>query len=68
MAALLPIVGRDTELTAISAAYAEAAAGQSRVLLISVPGGIEHYFGEINHAASAADQERIGAKYGIRLV
>jgi mannose-6-phosphate isomerase-like protein (cupin superfamily) len=45
-----------------------AAEGEARVLLIAVPGGIEHYFGEINAAVSAAEQERIGAKYGIRVV
>jgi mannose-6-phosphate isomerase-like protein (cupin superfamily) len=45
-----------------------AAEGEVRVLLIAVPGGIEHYFGEINNAASAAEQEQIGARYGIRIV
>jgi mannose-6-phosphate isomerase-like protein (cupin superfamily) len=45
-----------------------AAEGEARVLLIAVPGGIEHYFGEINNAVSAAEQERIGDKYGIRVV
>jgi mannose-6-phosphate isomerase-like protein (cupin superfamily) len=45
-----------------------AAQGEARVLLIAVPGGIEHYFGEINNADSVAEQERIGAKYGIRVV
>jgi quercetin dioxygenase-like cupin family protein len=45
-----------------------AADGEARVLLIAVPGGIEHYFGEINNAASVAEQEQIGAKYGIRVV
>jgi mannose-6-phosphate isomerase-like protein (cupin superfamily) len=45
-----------------------AAEGEARVLMIAVPGGIEHYFGEINNAASTAEQERIGAKYGIRVV
>ena len=42
--------------------------GEARVLLIAVPGGIEHYFAEINNAASAEEQERIGARYGIRVV
>ncbi len=42
--------------------------GEARLLLIAVPGGIEHYFGEINNAASAAEQERIGDKYEIRVV
>jgi mannose-6-phosphate isomerase-like protein (cupin superfamily) len=45
-----------------------AAQGEARVLMIAVPGGIEHYFGEINNAASTAEQERIGATYGIRIV
>jgi mannose-6-phosphate isomerase-like protein (cupin superfamily) len=45
-----------------------AAEGEARVLLIAVPGGIEHYFDEINNAVSAAEQERIGTKYGIRVV
>ena len=45
-----------------------AADGEARVLLIAVPGGIEHYFDEINNAVSAAEQERIGTKYGIRVV
>jgi mannose-6-phosphate isomerase-like protein (cupin superfamily) len=45
-----------------------AAQGEARVLMIAVPGGIEHYFGEINNAASTAEQERIGARYGIRVV
>jgi mannose-6-phosphate isomerase-like protein (cupin superfamily) len=44
------------------------AEGEARLLLISVPGGIEHYFGEINQASSVAEQERIGARYGIRVV
>jgi mannose-6-phosphate isomerase-like protein (cupin superfamily) len=44
------------------------AEGEARLLLISVPGGIEHYFGEINQATSVAEQERIGARYGIRVV
>jgi mannose-6-phosphate isomerase-like protein (cupin superfamily) len=38
------------------------------VLLIAVPGGIEHYFSEINNADSIGEQERIGAKYDIRVV
>jgi mannose-6-phosphate isomerase-like protein (cupin superfamily) len=44
-----------------------AADGRADVLLIAVPGGIEHYFGEINNAVSVEEQERIGAKYGIRV-
>jgi mannose-6-phosphate isomerase-like protein (cupin superfamily) len=42
--------------------------GEARLLLIAVPGGIEHYFGEINNAASAPEQERIADKYEIRVV
>jgi mannose-6-phosphate isomerase-like protein (cupin superfamily) len=45
-----------------------AADGEARVLLIAVPGGIEHYFDEINNAVSVAEQESIGARYGIRVV
>jgi mannose-6-phosphate isomerase-like protein (cupin superfamily) len=45
-----------------------AADGQAEVLFIAVPGGIEHYFGEINKAVGVEEQERIGAKYGIRVV
>ena len=45
-----------------------AADGQADLLLIAVPGGIEHYFGEINKAVSVEEQERIGAKYDIRVV
>ena len=45
-----------------------AADGQADLLLIAVPGGIEHYFGEINNAVSVEEQERIGAKYDIRVV
>src|ERR1700760_2203009 len=44
-----------------------AAEGEARVLLIAVPGGIEHYFDEINNAVSAAEQERIRTKYGIQV-
>jgi len=42
--------------------------GQADVLLMAVPGGIEHYFSEINKAVSVEEQERIGAKYDIRVV
>jgi mannose-6-phosphate isomerase-like protein (cupin superfamily) len=45
-----------------------AAGGQADLLLIAVPGGIEHYFSEINKAVSVEEQERIGAKYDIRVV
>ncbi len=40
MADVPPIVGRGAELRAASAAYADVAAGQSRVLLITGPAGI----------------------------
>lgn len=39
--------------------------GVAELLLIAVPGGIEHYFSEISQAADAEEQERIGARYGI---
>lgn len=42
--------------------------GHAEVLFIAVPGGIEHYFAEINSAVGEAEQERIGAKYDIRVV
>jgi mannose-6-phosphate isomerase-like protein (cupin superfamily) len=38
------------------------------LLLISVPGGIEDYFGQINNAASDAELHRIGELHGIRVV
>ena len=38
------------------------------VLLIAVPGGIEHYFREINAATDGERQHRIGEQYGIRVV
>lgn len=41
---------------------------RARDVVIAVPGGIEHYFGEVNNAATVAEQEQIGAKYGIRVV
>jgi mannose-6-phosphate isomerase-like protein (cupin superfamily) len=40
----------------------------ARLLLIAVPGGIEDYFREINAAASNAERDRIGERYGIRVV
>jgi mannose-6-phosphate isomerase-like protein (cupin superfamily) len=40
----------------------------ARLLLISVPGGIEDYFGEINHAPGDEERHRIGEQYGIRVV
>jgi mannose-6-phosphate isomerase-like protein (cupin superfamily) len=45
-----------------------AADGQAEVLLIAVPGGIEHYFDEINSARTVEEQNQIGAKYNIRVV
>jgi quercetin dioxygenase-like cupin family protein len=45
-----------------------AADDKAEVLFIAVPGGIEHYFSEINKAVGAQEQERIGAKYDIRVV
>lgn len=42
--------------------------GSARLLLIAVPGGIEHYFREINAAASDLEGHLIGEKYGIRVV
>jgi mannose-6-phosphate isomerase-like protein (cupin superfamily) len=42
--------------------------GQADVLFIAVPGGIEHYFAEINAAAGVEEQTRIGDKYDIRVV
>jgi mannose-6-phosphate isomerase-like protein (cupin superfamily) len=45
------------------------ATGQpARLLLITVPGGIEDYFGQINNAAHDEEQHRIGEQYGIRVV
>ena len=38
------------------------------LLLISVPGGIEDYFKQINNAASGAELHRIGELHGIRVV
>jgi len=38
-----------------------------RLLLITVPGGIEDYFGQINDAANDEERHRIGEQYGIRL-
>ncbi|HVT70259.1 MAG TPA: cupin domain-containing protein [Trebonia sp.] len=45
-----------------------ATGGPARLPLIAVPGGIEHYFTEINRAGTAEEQERAGARYGIRVV
>lgn len=35
--------------------------------LIAVPGGIEHYFAEVNRAGTDAEQEDVGARYDIRV-
>ena len=40
----------------------------ARLLLIAVPGGIEHYFRQINAAATDAERDRVGEHYGIRVV
>jgi mannose-6-phosphate isomerase-like protein (cupin superfamily) len=40
----------------------------ARLLLISVPGGIEDYFREINNAPDDEARHRIGELYGIRVV
>jgi len=45
-----------------------AAGPPARLLLIAVPGGIEDYFGEINAASTDEERDRIGARYGIRVV
>jgi mannose-6-phosphate isomerase-like protein (cupin superfamily) len=45
------------------------AAGQpAKLLLIAVPAGIEHYFAQINASANDAERQRIGERYGIRVV
>jgi hypothetical protein len=40
----------------------------ARLLLITVPAGIEDYFREINAAAGDVERTRIGERYGIRVV
>jgi mannose-6-phosphate isomerase-like protein (cupin superfamily) len=40
----------------------------AKLLLISVPGGIEDYFRQINNASNDEDRHRIGELYGIRVV
>ena len=45
-----------------------AAGRPARLLLIAVPGGIEDYFREINVAATGKERQRIGERYGIRVV
>jgi len=45
------------------------ATGQpARLLLITVPGGIEDYFGQINNASTDEERDQIGAQYQIRVV
>ena len=39
----------------------------ARLLLITVPGGIEDYFGQINDAANDEERHRIGEQHGIRV-
>ena len=45
-----------------------AAGPAARLLLIAIPGGIENYFREINAASSDDERNRIGERYGIRVV
>jgi quercetin dioxygenase-like cupin family protein len=40
----------------------------ARLLLITVPGGIEDYFRQINDASNDEERHRIGEQYGIRVV
>jgi mannose-6-phosphate isomerase-like protein (cupin superfamily) len=40
----------------------------ARLLLITVPGGIEDYFDQINNASDDVEGHRIGELYGIRVV
>ncbi|MGH3395100.1 MAG: hypothetical protein ACRDPO_10450 [Streptosporangiaceae bacterium] len=40
----------------------------ARLLLIAVPAGIEAYFAEINAAATDAERDQAGERYGIRVV
>ena len=40
----------------------------ARLLLITVPGGTEDYFRQINNATNDEDRHRIGEQYGIRVV
>lgn len=40
----------------------------ARLLLITVPGGIEDYFHDINTASTNDERRRIGERYGIRVV
>jgi quercetin dioxygenase-like cupin family protein len=40
----------------------------ARLLLITVPGGIEYYFRQINNASNDEELHQIGEQYGIRVV
>ncbi len=40
----------------------------ARLLLITVPGGIEDYFHQINNASDDKQRHQIGEQYGIRVV
>lgn len=40
----------------------------AKLLLITVPGGIEHYFHQINNATTDEERHRIGEQYSIRVV
>jgi quercetin dioxygenase-like cupin family protein len=40
----------------------------ARLLLITVPGGIEDYFHQINTAASDEERHQVGERFGIRVV
>jgi mannose-6-phosphate isomerase-like protein (cupin superfamily) len=40
----------------------------AKVLLITVPGGIEHYFHQINNATTDEERHQIGEQYSIRVV
>ncbi|HEY7431619.1 MAG TPA: cupin domain-containing protein [Streptosporangiaceae bacterium] len=44
------------------------AGGPARLLLIAVPGGIEHYFREISAAATHEEREAVRARHGIHPV
>jgi hypothetical protein len=39
-----------------------------RLLLITVPGGIEDYFGQINNASGNEERHQIGERHGIHVV
>jgi hypothetical protein len=48
--------------------FAASADRSARLLLISVPGGIEDYFRQINNASGDEERHRIGELHGIRVV